>query len=104
MIKRQASATQYPKGQSGNPGGRPRGTRGELIAEFLKALLEDFKENGKTAIRTARDRSPMQYLRMIAALMPKIWLGDDEEAPAVAVPVMVYAPKHERVLPTHRLR
>ena len=101
---RRAGATQFKPGQSGNPAGRPRGAKAKLTEEFLKALLEDFARNGKEAIRKARDRSPVQYLRLIATLVPKNWFGEDDEDEQVPVPVIVVKPKHEMVRSPHALR
>jgi hypothetical protein len=99
---RRGSAAQVKPGQNGNAGDRPRGTRAALIENFLKALLEDFAANGKTAIREARKRSSVQYLRVIAALVPKSWFGEEPEAEPL--PVIVAAPRHEMVRSPHRLR
>jgi len=103
-AKRGAAATQFKPGESGNPAGRPRGAKGKLIEEFLKALLEDFKENGKAAIQEARKRSPVQYLRLVAFLVPKAWFGEEEGGERGPVPVVVIRRKHEMVRSPHALR
>jgi len=82
---RRASATQVKSEKSG----RPNGIRASLAEAFLKALLEDFAECGKAAIRKAREQSPVQFLRLIAALVPRSWLGGEPEpepVPAIVVP------------------
>ena len=111
---RRAGAAQSKAGQSGDgcgrEGGRPKGVRARLITEFLSALVEDFTRNGRAAIRKARDRSPVQYLRLIGALVPRGWFGEDEEPAALPVPApapvpaMLAKPKHEMVRSPHRLR
>lgn len=56
---------------NGNARGRPKGSKHKLSEEFLAALAEDFAKHGAAAIRTMRKRSPAQYVRMVADLMPK---------------------------------
>jgi len=95
---------QFKPGQSGNPAGRPRGAKSKLVDVFLKALLEDFDENGKDAIRKARDRSPVQYLRLIGTMVPKSWIDEDMEEEQSPLPVIVVKPRHEMVRSPHALR
>lgn len=62
---------QFKKGQSGNPGGRPTGTRLALQGSFLKKLQDDFDKFGALAIRQCRKEDPTGYVRVVASLMPK---------------------------------
>ena len=64
-------AGRFKKGQSGNPGGTPEGTRKTLSAAFLKAVIADFNENGATALAKLRDEKPDRYCELIAGLLPK---------------------------------
>jgi hypothetical protein len=61
----------WKPGQSGNPAGRPKGSRHKLSEEFIRALAEDFENHGKDAIVKMREDRPGDYIRVIASLMPK---------------------------------
>lgn len=61
----------WPSGVSGNPAGRPKGSRSKLTEAFLAALAEDFDEHGSQAIVDAREKDPMGYIKTIAALCPR---------------------------------
>ena len=54
-----------------NGGGRPKGSRNRLSEDFLRALHEDFQENGVEAIRRVRLERPQDYIKVIAGLLPK---------------------------------
>ena len=60
----------WKPGQSGNPAGRPKGSRHAIEERFLKAILEDFEENGGDAIAKARAANPLGYCNMIVSLLP----------------------------------
>jgi hypothetical protein len=66
-----ANLKSYKKGESGNPGGKPVGARNALAGDFVNALADDFRANGKKAIETLRKENPAAYVRVIADLLPK---------------------------------
>ena len=61
----------FQPGKSGNPAGRPLGSRNKLQEDFLKTLAADFAENGKAALEDMRAKDASGYIRAIASLMPK---------------------------------
>jgi hypothetical protein len=65
--------TDYPnlKPFKKGEGGRKPGSRNKLGEEFISALHDDFKANGVKAIETVRAEKPDQYLKVIAAIVPK---------------------------------
>jgi hypothetical protein len=61
----------FKPGRSGNPKGRPRGSRHRLSERVLADLTADFEDHGAAAIRHARENDPAAYVRVIASLLPK---------------------------------
>jgi hypothetical protein len=77
---------------TGNAAGRPKGSRNKLSEEFIAALCEDFELHGEAVIETVRKTRPADYLRIVAALVPKEFsvasgsleeLSDEELAQAI---------------------
>lgn len=67
----QRPAHLFQPGQSGNPAGRPKGSRNKLGEAFLTALSEDFDTHGTNAIERCRKADPVAYVRVVASLLPK---------------------------------
>ena len=68
---KQSGLIPFTPGISGNPKGRPKGSRNKLSEAFLAALLADFQEHGAEVIQSVRADKPDQYLKVIAAVLPK---------------------------------
>lgn len=70
-------APAWKKGQSGNPAGRPKSARSQLTEDFLKALAADFVTHGVGAISKMRDEKAVDYIKVIASVIPKELTGED---------------------------
>jgi hypothetical protein len=51
--------------------GGPAGARNALGRAFLRAMAADFAHGGRKAIETMREDRPHDYVRLVAALLPK---------------------------------
>ena len=62
-----------PLGGSGNPRGpyAPSRERARFSAEFIGALLRDFRQGGAKAIERVRRTQPAAYMKICALLVPK---------------------------------
>jgi|SRR6516162_10813237 len=69
--KKQRNLIPYKPGQCGNPKGRPRGSRNKLSEEFFRDLCDAWQAFGKPALMTAAWTHPVDFVRLVAQLIPK---------------------------------
>jgi hypothetical protein len=68
---RGSGLTPWKPGQSGNPAGRKPGSRNALSESFLSQLHRHFQEHGASAIDAVYNESPVDYLKVVASVVPK---------------------------------
>lgn len=74
----------FKPGESGNPAGRPTGSRNQLTEDFLKDFHESWKRNGKEAIEALCADSPKDYVKVAleitkASIPKQVNLKDERE-------------------------
>jgi hypothetical protein len=68
----------FKPGQSGNPAGRPKGSRNKLTEDFLADAYEQWQLHGSAALETMAKTEPAKFCQMIANLLPKEAVLQDE--------------------------
>lgn len=69
--EKQRPAHLFKPGQTGNPLGRPKGSRNKLGEAFIAALHDDFEAHGVSTIQRVREERPQDYVKVVASLLPK---------------------------------
>ncbi len=62
----------FKPGQSGNPAGRPKGSRNKLAEALLDDLYAEWQEQGRDAIKKMAEKNPGDFVKVVASTMPKL--------------------------------
>jgi len=82
----------FQKGRD-KTGGRVKGSRNKLSMTFVEALAKEFEEHGAEAIRIMRMENPSDFLKIIAAVIPKEFVGELSPIAIQAIQRTIVDPK-----------
>jgi hypothetical protein len=71
MEKKYNVVPRWKKGESGNPAGRPLGSRNKFSEAALADLAADWEAGGAEAIARVRMTDPSTYMRVCFSTLPK---------------------------------
>ena len=63
--------TWFKPGQSGNPKGKPKGSKHKLGEAFLADMLAAWEAKGKGAIDRVIEDRPHEFIKAVASILPK---------------------------------
>lgn len=83
MKEQTKSRSLWKPGQSGNPVGRPVGSRNKLSEAALANMLESWGVNGPAVLNRLANEFPETYARLAFSVIPKdVMVSVDQRTPA----------------------
>src|SRR6266403_519681 len=70
-LKKTRGLKPWQPGQSGNPKGRPVGSRNKLATLVFDEALASFEKRGPAAFEELANKDPARYLILMATLVPQ---------------------------------
>jgi Family of unknown function (DUF5681) len=61
----------WKPGQSGNPAGRPKGSRSKLNEAFLADFMAAWEQHGSEALTRTATEAPGMFVRVAASILPR---------------------------------
>jgi hypothetical protein len=77
-----ANLRPFPKGVSGNPGGKPVGARNRLRGDFMRDIVVSWEKHGAACLERLGKNDPLSYVRISAMIVSRELTVDGLEPPS----------------------